>query len=691
MTETSLLADVVPTMRTAALEYATRGWPVFPLHVPITFGPKKGEGRAKCSCHDQNGPCTSQGKHPRLGAGGLHLATTDLAQVEAWWDQWPRANIGIRTGDVFDVVDLDSKVAVDTLESLGFDLDTGGPIVSTGNGRHIYITPTGSGNRVAIIPGLDLRGAGGYVVAPPSIHYGGGRYQWLTDANQPIPDREDLVDFIRSLDKPPPPPPPPSTPRPTVDGITRYTQVTLDRAIGRVEAAPEGERNHQLNASAYTLGRIVAGGELTRPQVEDELMAAAIAAGLGEKEAEATIASGLAAGLKDGPNRSHTDALAGPVNVDDYLPSAPKAEAPSVAPEAPDEEPWAGFGVWAPADLSVYLDGDWEPEPPTLFTRTDGRGLWYRANVNWLHGASGEGKTWIALLATAQELQAGRHVSWVHYEDPLPDKITNRLTLLGVPREAILNRFHVSCIGAESLLKGIPLLRAIIGHYGSDLVVIDSIGEAIGSDGIAVKEDERLVKWLHETCRVLAGDGNTVLAIDHLPMGEPGRLDPVGSYRKKAATTGAMFLAESPKPPTKSKPGYIKLTCAKDRSGLWTKGEVAAIVRIAPQDGGGIEWEVGIPQAEKDGEVVGEPLEIICGRHAVRIIAERGELSRTQLEAGMIGIKAKGTVKRLGIDFAAVQGWLEEYTGPRNARMYRIGPTELSTADDLLERWGKGS
>lgn len=250
------LADVVPTMLTAALEYAALGWPVFPLHTPVSHGPKEGDGRARCSCRDEAGePCKSQGKHPRTG-NGFQSATTAPDQIRAWWSQWPRANVGVRTGILFDVIDLDSQAAIDTLDSLGLNLEPPTPVATTGNGRHIYIAPTGMGNRAKIIPGLDLRGAGGYVVAPPSLHYGGGRYQWHDGhgPSQPLDCCTDLIDFIRSLDKPPPPPPPPSTPRPTVDGITRYTQVTLDRAIGRVEAAPEGERNHQLNASAYTLG-----------------------------------------------------------------------------------------------------------------------------------------------------------------------------------------------------------------------------------------------------------------------------------------------------------------------------------------------------------------------------------------------------------------------------------------------------
>jgi hypothetical protein len=240
------------------------------------------------------------------------------------------------------------------------------------------------------------------------------------------------------------------------------------------------------------------------------------------------------------------------------------------------------------------------------------------------------------------------------------------------------------------MIQGIGFLRPIIAYHSAELVVIDSIGEAIGSDGIAVKEDEKFVAWIHATARVLADDGTTVLGIDHLPIGEPGRLDPVGSFRKKAATTGSMFLAESPNPPTQGKAGYIKLTCAKDREGLWTKGEVAAIIHMTPTTTGGIDVTVTAPKVSaEDSERAGEPAEIVCGRAAAREIDKRGDLSRAQLEAAMIGVKGRATAKRQGIDFAVLQGWLEEYSGGRGARMYRLGPNELSTASDLLKRWGE--
>jgi hypothetical protein len=130
-------------------------------------------------------PCQEKGKRP-LTANGFKAATTDSAQIEAWWTQWPHANIGIATGNQSGIVVLDIDTKKNGEESLGALETIHGALpatveVLTGNGRHLWFSHPGYTvhNSVGDVgEGLDIRGDGGYVIVPPSIHENGRRYEW---------------------------------------------------------------------------------------------------------------------------------------------------------------------------------------------------------------------------------------------------------------------------------------------------------------------------------------------------------------------------------------------------------------------------------------------------------------------------------------------------------------------------------
>ncbi|MGX6602069.1 bifunctional DNA primase/polymerase [Micromonosporaceae bacterium Da 78-11] len=141
---------------TAALAYARHGIPVLPVHTPEQDG--------GCSC-DKGARCERPGKHPRL-RHGLTDASTDPRLIEMWWTRWPAANVGLRTGIVMDVADIDSAPGWHGLvHLLGGSLPAGPRVRTGGGGWHLWFHPMGYGNRVRLLPGLDWRGVGGYVVA----------------------------------------------------------------------------------------------------------------------------------------------------------------------------------------------------------------------------------------------------------------------------------------------------------------------------------------------------------------------------------------------------------------------------------------------------------------------------------------------------------------------------------------------
>lgn len=271
-----------------AVEYAQRGWPVLPLHTA-------GDGR--CSCG--NDACPSPAKHPRV-PHGLKEATANPTQVAQWWKRWPDANIGLRTGDAFDVLDIDGQEGAQAMANLygeHGELPESCPAAATGGGGiHLLFAPTGLGNRAALVPHVDWRGAGGYIVAPPSRHASGADYRWINNRwlTGDLPAVPDWLRLI--LDPPRPARTTPAGRRPPGDS-NAYVQKAMDAELGELARAPEGMRNHQLNISGFNLFQLVGGGELPGELVENELRRVALTIGLGAREIDATIGSARKAGL----------------------------------------------------------------------------------------------------------------------------------------------------------------------------------------------------------------------------------------------------------------------------------------------------------------------------------------------------------------------------------------------------------
>ena len=165
---------ISPQLR-AALDYAARGWPVFPCH---------GVRDGRCTCGKAD--CKSSAKHPRV-EHGLKGATTDPAMIRSWWVRWPDANVPIVTGAESDLVVLDVDPDKGGTESL-YDLQhRHGQLPPTpesltgGGGAHLFFQHPGvpiKNSTSALGPGLDVRGDGGYIIAPPSRHVSGGVYEW---------------------------------------------------------------------------------------------------------------------------------------------------------------------------------------------------------------------------------------------------------------------------------------------------------------------------------------------------------------------------------------------------------------------------------------------------------------------------------------------------------------------------------
>ncbi len=159
-----------------ALALAGLGLRVLPLfHI-------KSDGTCSCNLTE----CAGAGKHPRLSRW-QHRATTDEATIKEWWAKAPLCGVGIATGPGSGIWVLDVDARHDGLESLADlqqthgDLPPTPTVITGGGGLHLYFAlPEGVEikNRVGIAPGIDVRGTGGYVVGPGSMHASGRTYEW---------------------------------------------------------------------------------------------------------------------------------------------------------------------------------------------------------------------------------------------------------------------------------------------------------------------------------------------------------------------------------------------------------------------------------------------------------------------------------------------------------------------------------
>lgn len=198
----TLIDDAPPRLTEAAGLYASWGWPVFPL---LPKGARSRRG------------IVSDGKHPAT-RHGFKDATTDADRIHAWWTRHPTHNIGLATGVRFDVIDIDvakpdtrpghqgqmtvagavgyarmlancdpvTGVAADIPAEViaagrGLLPDCHGQVATASGGLHLYVEPKpGRGNKAKLCPGIDYRGLGGYVVAPPSTLGQRGRaWSWV--------------------------------------------------------------------------------------------------------------------------------------------------------------------------------------------------------------------------------------------------------------------------------------------------------------------------------------------------------------------------------------------------------------------------------------------------------------------------------------------------------------------------------
>ncbi|WP_125263118.1 bifunctional DNA primase/polymerase [Streptomyces alboflavus] len=287
-------------LMSAALEAAARGWPVHPLR-PAGKGSAL-HGERSCT---GRGPCTNG--HVKWE----QRATLDTERIRRTW-QTGAYNIGIATGPArLLVVDLDvpkAKGSSDApcgatnfqalCERAGQPWPATHTVRTPSGGLHLYFCAPGEvklHNTVGLLgPLIDTRAWGGYVVGPGSITPGGA-YEVATSASA-----VDVPGWLFALLLPAPLPPQRRV-RITLHSRSRpgrYLRAAVEGELQRVTSSGPHQHNTALYRASVALGQLVAGGALAAQEVTEWLTIAGTSVGQSEREARATIASGLNAGAK---------------------------------------------------------------------------------------------------------------------------------------------------------------------------------------------------------------------------------------------------------------------------------------------------------------------------------------------------------------------------------------------------------
>ena len=524
-------------LRRHAFKYGTEGWCIFPLKV--------------------------KSKEPLPMSHGFKDATTCMDTIERRWETKPH-NIGLATGKVNGIVVVDVDNEALFLEFLEKQEQTfpDGLRVKTKKGFHAYFQyPKGHdiGSKTFPALGFDIRGNGGYVLAPPSNHPAGGVYHFigtgsLSGLKDLVKPPKWLVDFLMNpkvLAK--------VKPANTAldhnalisgfNGTSSYGKTALEEECNALRGAAEGGRNAQLNESAFKIGRLVAGNEINENEAQTALEQAAISCGLGASEIRGTLASGFEAG-RDKPR----SALPNKSSQEQGLTTAPNARSllPSRANKKPFKLTSIGELMKQPLPLRWLIKGYLPPEGLGFLIAAPATGKTFLA-IDWFcHIACG-------LPWWGKRVKQGGVVVIAgegHHG------LRRRLKAWGINQGIVMDNkpIVVSDVAAsltdkasvEAVMDAIDLSLAQLESV--DIIVIDTLHRNITGDE---NSSEDMAVYFNHLDGLRAKYECFILTVHHTGHGEQGRAR--GSSSIKAAIDVEYIISKSG--------DVAKVSCEKMKDG----------------------------------------------------------------------------------------------------------------------------
>lgn len=524
-------------LATAALEYAAAGLHVFPCHSILPTG--------ACSCGQD---CKSPGKHPRT-RDGLTSASCDPQAVAEWWRRWPDANIAVRTGEVSGIVVLDvdtPKGGAGTLKALeharGKLPRTAQVLTGSGGQHHYFSYAHGVRNSASRLgSGLDVRGDGGYVIAPPSNHLSGRLYKWMR------PLSEELA----------------GPPAWLIELEEQRRNAPAPQIAERIGA---GQRNDELASIAGTMRR--------RGLGELEILAALRETN--RARCDPPLADDEVEGIARSVSRYPPAPRPGPE-------PAPNGSGPAAAADG-DDGPVEH--TWQPVDLIAAESAP--PDPPTI---GGDPGLLYPARRHVISGEPESLKSWLLLILSVLEIRAGRCVFYIDLEMGRRDTLA-RIRDLGLTDEEISTGF-VYFEPAEALSGSeiTSYVDELLQTRLPSLVVFDAMVGALAIHALDPNSAVDVERFYRTVIDAFRKHGAAVAILDHVVKDKDSRGRWVSGSERKLGATDVHLGLEVISPFSRGSKGAAKILVHKDRPGYLPRPRAGELHLQSDRDTGRIEWE----------------------------------------------------------------------------------------------------
>ncbi|WP_324738665.1 bifunctional DNA primase/polymerase [Mycobacterium sp. 5-140-3-2] len=615
------------TTRDVAVILAEHGWEVFPLN----------------------------GKVPAIRGGrGVLDATTDPAQIDAWWGQYRDANVGVRVPEDMLVLDVDGPNRRPHpgrgLEALAHVEAEHGPLPTTltqitgSGGLHlIFKHPGGKLSKVGLPSGLEYKDHGGYIVGAQSIHPDTGeRYTlcpheivdmpaWLAEMITAPVRRNTEAASITHL-------PTTYTGESVIDKYNAdhsWTNVLGPQGWTCRSADPDADGavwlhpTHTSDCSAtirdgslyvYSSNTPFDQTSAGDPRGYDKFDAYTLLHYGGDKSAAAKA-------LRPPTDYGHTDFGHGPIH---------------------DAEAQDGNEPIRYTDFGALLAGGLpEPPKPSVLHRTDGIAIFYHGKRNELYGDPEDGKTMVLLAAAAKELTkpVGR-VLFLDFDNNGAAETAQRLIMLGVDKAVLADRDrfrHIEPLDADEVLQVVSDCAGWATLVGGDCV-----GELMPLFRANSDNADDYTRVMQMVSAPLERGGAAVIWLDHQAKGSESRAYGAGgTMAKRRAVSGVSINLVRKQTFAPGKGGMAELWVNKDRPGglraHCPKGEgrrqfAGTFTLDQPDRETGVaEWRVTADRAEAPAAVI-DPVTERHYQAAQKIAAAGGAVTMRAVGASAHGL-----------------------------------------------------